>query len=151
MRTIIQFIGCTILAAGIAGCATNQLGPVRPITVDDDVALARLIIEDDLLRFPSSVKQAEMRNEIVTARMYIIDVEYNYYEARLTREMQDEGLLATATELGLTTAATLVPVVQTKTLLSALATGVVGLDKAYTEKELLSNTIQALQRGGPAS
>ena len=56
-----------------------------------------------------------------------------------------EGLLATATELGLTTAATLVPVVQTKTLLSALATGVTGLDKAYNEKELLSNTIQALQ------
>jgi hypothetical protein len=42
-------------------------------------------------------------------------------------------------------AATLVPVVQTKTLLSALATGVTGLDKAYNEKELLSNTVQALQ------
>ena len=87
-----------------------------------------------------NMPQADIRNEIVTARMYIADMEYNYYEARLTREMQDEGLLATATELGLTTAATLVPVAQTKTLLSALATGVVGLDKAYTEKELLSNT-----------
>ena len=147
MRTIIQFIGCTILAAGLSGCATNQLGPVRPITVEQDVALAKALIDDDLLRFSNAdfVTEAGMRNEIVTARMYIIDVEYDYYEARLTREMQDEGLLATATELGLTTAATLVPVVQTKTLLSALATGVVGLDKAYNEKELLSNTVQALQ------
>jgi hypothetical protein len=30
MGTIIQFIGCRMLAVGIAGCATNQLGPVRP-------------------------------------------------------------------------------------------------------------------------
>lgn len=147
MGKIIQFIGCTILAAVVSGCASNQLGPVRPITLDADVGLARAIIDDDLARFPNAdfVTEAVIRNEIVTARMYIIDVEYNYYEARLTREMQDEGLLATATELGLTTAATLVPVVQTKTLLSALATGVTGLDKAYNEKELLTNTIQALQ------
>jgi hypothetical protein len=59
--------------------------------------------------------------------------------------MQDEGILATAVNLGLTTSATLVPLAQTKTLLSGIATGVTGLDKAYDEKELLSNTIQALQ------
>jgi hypothetical protein len=54
-------------------------------------------------------------------------------------------LLATVASLGLTTSATLIPVAQTKTLLSGLATAVTGLDKAYSEKELLSNTIQALQ------
>ncbi|MGI8569672.1 MAG: hypothetical protein ACR2KT_11675 [Methylocella sp.] len=77
--------------------------------------------------------------------MYIADMEYHTYEARLTREMQDEGILATAVNLGLTTSATLVPLAQTKTLLAGIATGVTGLDKAYDEKELLSNTIQALQ------
>jgi len=77
--------------------------------------------------------------------MYIADMEYHTYEARLTREMQDEGLLATAVNLGLTTSSTLVPLAQTKTLLSGIATGVTGLDKAYDQKELLSNTIQALQ------
>jgi hypothetical protein len=135
----------TVLA--VAGCATHQVGPVRPVTVDDDVALAKDLINDDLSKFPSAdpVTQAAMRNRIVTARMYIADMEYHYYEGRLTREMQDEGLLATAVNLGLTTSATLVPVAQTKTLLSGLATGITGLDKAYNEKELLSNTIQALQ------
>jgi hypothetical protein len=73
------------------------------------------------------------------------DVEYHYYEARLTREMQDEGLIATATGLGLTTAATLIGPAQTKAILAGIATAVIGLDKAYNEKELLSNTIQALQ------
>jgi len=77
--------------------------------------------------------------------MYMADLEYHYYEANLTREMQSEGLLATATSLGLTTTASLIPVAQTSRLLSGIATGVTGLDKAYDEKQLLSNTMQALQ------
>jgi len=86
-----------------------------------------------------------MRNQILTARMYTADLQYHHYEARLTREMQNEGLLATATSLGLTTAATLVSPAQTKTILAGIATAVTGLDKAYVEKELLSNAMQALQ------
>ena len=72
-------------------------------------------------------------------------MEYQVYEANLTKEIQDEGLLGTATLLGLTTASTLVSPAPTKTILSGLATGVAGLDKAYNEKELLSNAMQALQ------
>jgi hypothetical protein len=77
--------------------------------------------------------------------MYLADIEYHYYEARLTREMQEEGLAATLASLGLTTASTLVAPAETKTILSGIATAVIGADKAYNEKELLSNTIQALQ------
>ena len=82
---------------------------------------------------------------MLTARMYVADMEYQVYEANLTKEIQDEGLLGTATVLGLTTASTLVAPAPTKTILSGLATGVTGLDKAYNEKELLSNAMQALQ------
>jgi hypothetical protein len=77
--------------------------------------------------------------------MYIADLEYHYYEARLTREMQDEGFVATAVNLGLTGSAALIPVAQTSRQLAGIATGVTGLDKAYSDKLLLSNTIQALQ------
>ena len=147
MRFVVPLVTCAAVAAGVAGCATNQVGPIRPITIDDDVAWSRGLAEPDIGTFYSlnAATQAAMRNQIVTARMYIADMEYHYYEARLTKEMQEEGVGATAVELGLTTAATLVPVAQTKTLLAALATGVTGLDKAYNEKELLSNAIQALQ------
>ena len=82
---------------------------------------------------------------MLTARMYVADMEYQVYEANLTKEIQDEGLLGTAAILGLTTASTLVSPAPTKTILSGLATGVTGLDKAYNEKELLSNAMQALQ------
>jgi hypothetical protein len=77
--------------------------------------------------------------------MYIANIQYHYYEARLTREMQEEGLAATLASLGLTTAAALVPAAQTKAILAGTAAAVIGADKAYNEKELLSNTIQALQ------
>lgn len=147
MRFLGAFVACAALAVGVAGCASHQTGPTRPITIDEDVAWAKKLVNHDLSIFPTAdpVTQARLRNEILTTRMYIADTEYHHYEARLTRELQDEGLAATAASLGLTTSATLVPVAQTKTLLSALATGITGLDKAYNEKQLLSNTIQALQ------
>jgi hypothetical protein len=133
----------------LAGCtiASGQLGPERPITIDDDLAWLRPQIENDITMFYQArpADRAALRNEIITARMYIADIEYHKYEARLTREMQGEGFLATATSLGLTTTASLIPVAQTSRLLSGIATGVTGLDKAYDEKQLLSNTMQALQ------
>lgn len=147
MRFILSALACAALAAGVAGCNSLQPGPTRPITIDDDVTWARDLVQYDLSIFVAANPntQAALRNEIVTARMYIADMEYHYYETRLTRDMQEEGFAATMASLALTTSATLIPVTQTKTLLSGIATGVTGADKAVTEKILLSNTIQALQ------
>jgi hypothetical protein len=138
---------CSFIMSLVGNCTSNQTGPTRPISIDNDVVLMRPLAEPDLTRFYNGPPtwQAATRNQMVTARMYIADMEYNYYEARLTREMQNEGLLATAVSLGLTGSAALIPVAQTDRLLAGIATGVTGLDKAYNEKELLSNTVQALQ------
>jgi hypothetical protein len=148
-RAVVKFGLSSVVALPLlANCmvVSNQIGPERPITIDDDVSWLRFQIQQDLIAFQDPrADRAALRNEIVTARMYIADMEYHKYEARLTREMQDEGLLATATSLGLTGTASLIPVAQTSRLLSGIATGVTGLDKAYNEKELLSNTMQALQ------
>lgn len=138
------------LIGGCEAMVSHAIGPPRAITIDEDVTSLRQLAlvngqdVQDFYKYPPGA-QASYRNQIITARMYLIDVEYSRYEAQLTQELQNEGLLATATSLGLTTSATLVPVEQTSRLLSGIATGVTGLDKAYSEKELLSNTIQALQ------
>ncbi len=136
-----------VVAATASGCASHQIGPNRPVSIDGDLAFVSPLAYPNLNDFVtlSPRAQAEARNQIVTARMYVADMEYHTYESSLTREMQDEGLLATATSLGLTTSATLVGAAPTKTILSGVATGVTGLDKAYNEKELLSNAVQALQ------
>jgi hypothetical protein len=147
VRCFVSIIAVAVGALSVAGCTSTQVGPIRPITITDDVAYTRPLAEPDLTTFygASADMQAAVRNQIVTARMYIADMEYHYYEARLTREVQEEGLGATLATLGLTTASTLVGSAATKTILSGAATAVVGADKAYNEKELLSNTIQALQ------
>jgi hypothetical protein len=147
MRLFVLGVAFVASALSVAGCTTSQVGPIRPITIADDVAYARPLAEPDLSTFygaPPGI-QAEMRNQILTARMYIADIQYHYYEARLTREMQEEGLAATLASLGLTTAVALVPAAQTKAILGGTAAAVIGADKAYNEKQLLSNTIQALQ------
>jgi hypothetical protein len=131
----------------LAGCASHQVGPNRAVPIDADVAMvSSLAYPQDLATFASNwPDKGAARNEMLTARMYVADMEYQVYEANLTKEIQDEGLLGTATLLGLTTASTLVSPAPTKTILSGLATGVAGLDKAYNEKELLSNAMQTLQ------
>jgi hypothetical protein len=139
--------GCIALALLVGGCTSNQVGPRRAFLIADDVEWTRPLGAPDLANFynQSAEQQRNMRNQILTARMYMADLEYHYYEARLTREMQEEGLAATLASLGLTSAATLVSSAATKTILSGTATAVIGADKAYNEKQLLSNTIQALQ------
>jgi hypothetical protein len=140
---------CVVLAAvpALAGCASHQVGPNRPVPIETDIQMvSSLAYPQDLVSFASNwPDKGAARNEMLTARMYVADMEYQVYEANLTKEMQDEGLLGTAASLGLTTSSTLVSPAVTKTILSALATGVTGLDKAYNEKELLSNAMQALQ------
>jgi len=139
--------GCIALALLVSGCTSNQPGPRRAFLITDDIEWTKPLGAPELATFYnlSPEQQANLRNQVLTARMYMADLEYHYYEARLTKEMQEEGLAATLASLGLTTAATLVPSVATKSILSGTATAVIGADKAYTEKQLLSNTMQALQ------
>lgn len=135
--------------AVLTGCVSDQLGPPRPtpITIAGDVALITPLAEPDINYFATSspINQAAIRNQVITARMYIADLEYSEYEARLTKEMQTEGFLATAAVLGLTGAGSLITAAETTRILSGVAAGVTGLDKAFNDKILLSNTVQALQ------
>jgi hypothetical protein len=130
--------GIAFVTLFIAGCASFQ-GPVRPISSADD--------EQWLLPYTkgSVTPTPDGRNGILTARMYLIDLEYHNYETKLTKEMQEEGVAATLANLSLTSLASVIPVAQTDRVLSGAATAVTGADKTWSEKELLNNTIQALQ------
>lgn len=147
-RGLIKAGLCLVAGAPLlAGCVSMKPGPDRPITIEEDVANIRRLAEPDVLSFATLLPgdQAFQRNQIITARMYITDIEYHKYEALLTKEIQEEGLAATLVSLGLTGSASVITVASTGRILSAAATAVTGADKAYSEKALLSNTIQALQ------
>jgi len=140
------FVGLALTAPLFAGCVIGG-GPDRPIPIEQDLVMLEPLTGPDLARFFNSPprQQASDRNQVITARMYVIDMEYSKYEQNLTREIQTEGLAATLVSMGLTTTASLIAVESTSHILSGAATVVTGSDKAFNEKLLLSNTIQALQ------
>jgi hypothetical protein len=76
--------------------------------------------------------------------MYLIDLEFNPYFARLTTQSQAGSLAGDLAILGLTFSSTVLAPAATKTALSTAATAVTGGKTAFDNDILLSHTIQIL-------
>jgi hypothetical protein len=84
------------------------------------------------------------RDGCVKQIMLLIDTQYDAYERSLLGVVNQYNLASDITALGLTTAATLTGAKTTKTILSALAAGVIGV-KGYVSSDLLYNlTVQVI-------
>jgi hypothetical protein len=144
----LRIIAILVIAPLVSGCWGNAIPslrqPDRLYTIDEELARVRAAEPAALERY-IRFESVQARNDYITVRMFIVDVEYTKYESQLTHESQDINFLATATSLGLTTTAALIPVAQTSRLLSGIATGVTGLDAAYNEKILLTKAVQNVQ------
>ncbi|HMP81129.1 MAG TPA: hypothetical protein PKA41_00305 [Verrucomicrobiota bacterium] len=142
------------LAAGFAlscltGCST--VGPDKP-----QILNAKRLPSFDYTVTTSSnyyltvyndagMNRAQVRNSILNDLMAVVDFNYHEYELVLRddKTLKDIGVdLAT---LGLTAAATASGAQQTKTILSAIATGVIGANASIDKHAFQNNTIQALQ------
>jgi hypothetical protein len=78
------------------------------------------------------------RDECVKDILLLIDTQYDAYERSLLGVVNGYDLTTDVTALGLTTAATLTGEKTTKTILSALAAGFIGV-KAYVSSDLLAS------------
>ena len=90
-------------------------------------------------------EKGRVRNTILNDLMAVIDFNYHEFEVRLH---EDKTLKDTSTEivtLGLTAASTAVGGAEVKTILSAIATGVVGANSSLDKNILQNNTVQALE------
>lgn len=130
----------------LAGCAGSFKPPTRLEDADTEM---KQIVKFTKLELPKAALAAqtteEARNNIISARMYAIDVRYTEYETALTQEGQGVDFAAKAANLALTGTATLIPVQQTARLLNGIATGVSSLDDAYNAKILRAQLIQNIQ------
>jgi hypothetical protein len=133
------------VASTLAACndVSSLSGPTRLYTVTEEVQLIRGYFES-----PGSASAATsdsaVRNNIIAARMYAIDLEYSEFEARLLREGQVVDFTTKLTSGVLTTVAGLIPSLSTSHALSETATLVNGLDSAYNDKILKSQIIQSV-------
>jgi hypothetical protein len=143
-----KFVVLLCALTSCSGCSNLLLGPDRVYTVDEQVALLR---QTPALPPPTftggTAPTPDQVNEYVTQRMFEIDLEYNAYFARLTRDSQIASVAGDGTILTLTALSTVAPAsaAATKTALSAAATGVTGFQAAVDKDVLLSHTIQILQ------
>jgi hypothetical protein len=130
-----------VLVAVLGGCSASIQGaPPRLFPVATELNQVRDVLNLDwygAYAKASGPDRRYYRDQAVFARMYAIDIAYGQYELALTRERQNVGFLSTLTQLGLTTAGTLVGGEETKTILAATATGVTGAKEAYDKNVLL--------------
>ncbi len=144
---------CFIVLAAVAmsGCIASTRNPERLFPVSYEMEQVRLGQEELIRQYwallPTNSSGARaVRNEIITQRMYAIDVQYTQYETALTREIQEVGFGSLTTAGGLTTAATLVASAGAKTILSALATAILNTKGHYESQLLLAQTMRAIQK-----
>lgn len=145
-RVVLVWLGCVLAV----GCAPSFQGaPTRVFTPSSDAAeLVRLAGPSQFATYEAAdtVKQKRLRNQIIYARLYAIDLAYSQYELRLTRERQSVGFLGTLAQLGISTTGTVFGGEELKTILHATETGVTGLKEGYDKNILIDRTIDSLQK-----
>lgn len=141
--------GSLLIALLVSGClASISAGPPRLYSIDEEIQGIRVSLKDfDLVRFNASddIGRRKYRDDWVTARMYAIDIQYTAYESALTTERQGVGFGASVATIGLATASTLVPALQTKDILTGTAGAITGARAAYENDILFAHSVQWIQ------
>src|ERR1043165_4652808 len=112
-------VAVLLVVFALTGCIASTRNPERLFPVSYEMEQMRFDQEDLFKQYQglvisNPIPAARIRNEIITQRMYAIDVQYTQYENALTREGQEIGFGALTAATGLSTAATLVVPTVTK-------------------------------------
>ena len=89
--------------------------------------------------------KVRVRNAILNDLMATIDFNYHEFEVRLQSDKTLKDASADIVTLGLTAASTAAGGTEVKTILSAIASGVVGANSSLDKNILQNNTVQALE------
>ncbi len=145
---------CVSLA--LSGCNGRLLGSVEPGANPTELNLIRAhsglpgcFYDDGVSDHPvcstCNFSDYACRNTFVTMRMYDIDVRFIEYLHELSRTDTSIALAGDIIQLGLTTAATAIPVTQTTKVLAAAATAVGGAKAVYKTDVFLAQSLQIVE------
>lgn len=155
-RRPILAAGCIVALFSVSGCARDPIpflnGPspylTGPRNYMSEAEENHILEEQDLSRVSSvetSIRDEPARNKFVTAKMFIIDRNYNLYETNLAKENEFANFFGSLSSLGVSTAAATIPAGQTTKVLAAVVTGITGAKTAFDRDVLLTQTIQTVQ------
>lgn len=128
----------------ISGCASVRGYPERLIEADVALKDVRDIYKQDNIKAcdvePVEAKKIACRNNILSAGMIGIDINFSEFERKLFKEGREASFLTTVTTLGLTTAGAMTGTA----VLSGIATGIVGSKEAFDKEILLDQAKNAI-------
>jgi len=148
-----------LLAAAMiiaSGCASSRrsinISPTPPLTLKEGTTLQFIYSNPARTNFfRKAYARAEpgdrqkVRNEIIDDLKGLIDQNYRAYEVALRSDKDVKDLVANLAAMGLTAAATVAGGESTKTILAAIATGVLGVN-ATVDKTLFKDFgVEAIQ------
>ncbi|WP_187970099.1 hypothetical protein [Aquibium microcysteis] len=143
-RLVPLIIGLGLLCS-LYGCATFSAGPARVFNNETECpALRAQFGGPDYGRYLalSPTDRRDWRNIYVLTAKNCMDRAYTSYAASLANGERAGELIAAITNIGLTQTATLISAVETKDVLTGIASGLTGAKAAYSEKALVRNSIQ---------
>ena len=146
VRNVIGHIGALAL---LAGCASFEGFPDRPVSTGDDLKQLTDVYFSDDFRAKYDVANAsddakrQARNEIINGRLAAYDIQFNRFQRQLHQEGAGVNLSTDAIILGLGAAGAVVSG-GTSQLLSAAAGGVTGLRGAIDRDLFFEKTMPVL-------
>ena len=141
-----------ILLASIAVCLTGcrSLGVGGPADFLSPQYTANLDAQTDAL-FPTlidadSVRNKTNRNQFITAKMFVIDRSYAIYEPAVARNDSVTKFFGSLATIGMSTAASVIPLGATTKILTSTITAVQGAERAIDQDILQSQAILSITR-----
>lgn len=132
-----------LAATATSGCLFPSIrgAPPRPMTVEAELAAAQMALQP--VNFSNAYSDS-YRNQVVSERMWAIDLHYTRFATELSRERRNIGFLSALGIVSLTQTATLMTPVVTKDILTGIASGVVVAQQSYDQEILADRTVQVL-------
>jgi len=131
--------GCS--RASIMGADTN----VDYLTTQS-VAAINNNLDAELPQIMSVAGTRADRDRYITGKMFVIDRNYNYYEQNLTKTIDYQKLFGSLATIGMSAAATVIPLGETTKVLNSTITAVQGAQTAIDQEVLQSQALQSIER-----
>lgn len=147
LRTLFNTSTCIILLNCVSGCASLTGYPVDPTNSEADLAAFRGFSGPDqvALYFQSAPSQRQaLRDLIVYARLAAYDIEFQNFQASLTRETNLENLSGDFAVLALNGLGATTRGAATKAALAAASAGVVGATAAINKDVFFRQALPAV-------
>jgi hypothetical protein len=131
----------------LSGCAGRLAGPKPPLVISPPQgSYSASTYAADLAAYTAAtgVDQFTIRNKMVYSIAAEIDYAFYDYETQLFLKEGNFHVGADFVQLGLAAASTVSPAARTKTILSALLSGITGVDLSIDKNYFKQQTVQAI-------